>query len=89
MAQDLTEEMPSLVEPLIHERDRFLSYQLRDMCRRLEKMHLGTLNSPQPEVRRVAPGGLVGSGWCEVASGMWGVAACKREGKIFGVGACN
>jgi len=35
---ELTKEMPRLVEPLIYERDRFLTYQLRDACSRIAKL---------------------------------------------------
>eukprot|EP00039_Didymoeca_costata_P027195 m.17722 g.17722 ORF g.17722 m.17722 type:complete len:326 (-) comp6092_c0_seq1:113-1090(-) len=35
MVTELTEEMPNLVEPLIHERDRYLLYNLRMTCMQL------------------------------------------------------
>jgi pheromone shutdown protein TraB len=32
MFEELGRELPGVIEPLIHERDRFLSYQLRRCC---------------------------------------------------------
>ena len=35
MFEELAQELPSLIEPLIHERDRYLSYRLRMCCTQL------------------------------------------------------
>lgn len=72
MIADMTEELPTLVEPLIYERDRYLSYQLRDTCRRLQKSYTQSImDSTNDDEGTVRAYGREGRGSCTRGVPIW------------------